>query len=251
MVLSSQTFFIDPQINRLIGKLKNTISKTINHIEQKKISKAQNNQQENLKYINEITFLLLISMEEMQNSNSASGFEKFMESLENMSQQQQGINQGTMQLGQMGMMPQKSILEQLMQQQQQLKDQLSEMLKNNPGEDTGGLSKASEDMDDVIQDFKNNNVNQKTLDRQQRILSRMLDSQKSLTKRDFEDKRQSKTADDFIYSGTDNGLNKKADKNILLINAMEDAINEGLSLEYQKLIRLYFLDLQKESKELE
>ena len=251
IVLSSQTFFIDPKINRLIGKLKNSISETINHIEQKKISKAQNNQQENLKYINEITFLLLISMEEMQNSNSASGFEKFMESLQQMTQEQQGINQGTMQLGQMGMMQQKSLLEQLMQQQQQLKDQLNEMLKNNPGEDTGGLSKAHEDMEDIIQDFKKNNVNQATMERQQRILSRMLDSQKSLTKKDFDEKRQSKIAEDLIYSGPDNILDNKVDKDILLINAMEHAVNEGLSLEYQKLIRLYFLDLQKENYEIE
>ena len=55
-------------------------------------------------------------MEEMQNSSSASGFEKFMESLENMSQQQQGINQGTMQLSQMGMMQQQSILQWLQKQ---------------------------------------------------------------------------------------------------------------------------------------
>ena len=41
-----------------------------------------------------------------------------MQSLEEMSNQQQGINQGTMQLGQMGMMQQQSLLEQLMQQQQ-------------------------------------------------------------------------------------------------------------------------------------
>ena len=105
---------------------KNSIAKTIANIEQKKIGTARKNQIENLKYINEITFLLLLSMEEMQNSSSASGFEQFMESLENMSQQQQVINQGTMQLSQMGMMQQQSILDQLMQQQQQLKEQLEE-----------------------------------------------------------------------------------------------------------------------------
>ena len=97
----------------MIGKLKNSIAKTITNIEQKKIGTARKNQIENLKYINEITFLLLLSMEEMQNSSSASGFEQFMESLENMTQQQQGVNQGTMQLSQMGMMQQQSMMTQL------------------------------------------------------------------------------------------------------------------------------------------
>ena len=41
------------------------------------------------------------------------------------------------------------------------------------------------------------------------------------------------------------------EKDLLLINAMEAAINEGLSLEYQKLIRLYFLNLQKEEAKIE
>ena len=58
-------------------------------------------------------------MQEMQNSESSSGFEKFMEALENISNQQQGLNQGTMQMGQMGMMQQQAIMQQLMQQQLQ------------------------------------------------------------------------------------------------------------------------------------
>ena len=37
----------------------------------------------------------------------------------------------------------------------------------------------------------------------------------------------------------------------MLINAMEDAIQEGLSEQYEKLIRLYFLELQKESQNFE
>ena len=250
ITLSTQTFHINPKINRLLGKLKNSIAKTILDLEQKKINKTKNSQKENLKYINDITFLLMTSMEEMQNSNSASGFEQFLESMEQMTQQQQGINQNTMQLGQMGVMMQQSMLQQLMQQQQQLQQQLSELLNENPGNDTGGLSKAKDDMDETINDFINNNVTKKTIERQQQILSRMLDSQKSLTKKDIDKKRQSKSGDDFTYTGNDNLILEK-DNDLMLINAMEDAIQEGLSEQYEKLIRLYFLELQKESQNFE
>ena len=189
-------------------------------------------------------------MEEMQNSSSASGFEQFMESLENMSQQQQGINQGTMQLSQMGMMQQQSILDQLMQQQQQLKEQLEELLKNNPGQDTGGLPQAQQDMEEIIEDFKRKNINSKTIERQEKILSKMLDSQKSLTKKDFSEKRKNKVSEDFIYSGPNNISSDFGNKDLFLINAMESAIQEGLSEEYKKLIRLYFLELQKENNDI-
>ena len=49
------------------------------------MSDAKKSQTNILKNINEVTFLLLLSMEEMQNSESVSGFEQFMKSLEEMS----------------------------------------------------------------------------------------------------------------------------------------------------------------------
>ena len=162
-----------------------------------------------------------------------------------MSEKQQGINQGTMQLSQLGVSQQQSLLDELLSQQQQLKQQLEDLLSENPGDTPGGLEKISDDMDDVINDFKNHNINQKTIDRQQQILTRMLDNQKSLHKKDFSNKRDSKTASDFMYTGP-NGLPEDlGDKNLLLINAMESAIEEGFSNEYNKRLRNYFLNLQK------
>ena len=252
MDLSNTTFFVNPKINRLIGKLKSTISKIISNFEQKNISKAKNNQKESLGHINEITYLLLLSMEEMQASNAASGFEKFMASLEEMSQSQEGVNQGTMQLGSMGMMQQQSIMQQLMQQQAQLKQQLSDLISDNPGEQTGGLSKAEQEMEEVIEAFKLNNINKKTIERQQSILSKMLDSQKSLKQRDFSNKRNSKTAKTkFENLNYKNIPNNYGEKDLFYISAMENALKENLDNNYDNMIRLYFLNLQKESIENE
>mgnify|MGYP001468814206 CR=1 FL=1 len=215
----------------------------------KKISPARKKQVEILNNINEITFLLLLSMEEMQNSNSASGMEKFLESLQNMSNEQQGINQGTMQLPQLGLGQQQSILNELMKQQQKLKEQLSELLKDMAGEETGGLAKAEEEMGKVLSDFEKSQISQKTIQRQQEILSKMIDSQKSLTKKDFSEKRKNKIAGELSYSSPGSMQSNMGENELMLINAMESAINEGLPLEYQKLIRLYFLNLQKEKNE--
>ena len=245
--LSNKTFFINPKINRIIGKLKNSITKAISNFEQKKITNAKKNQLDVLKNINEVTFLLLLSMEEMQSSDSTSGFEQFLQSLGEMSQQQEGINNQTMQLGQMGMMMQQSMMQQLMQQQQELKKKLSEMLGDMPGQNLGGLSQANKDMEEIIQDFKNKNVNRETMNRQEKILSRMLDSQKSMTKKDYSEKRESSLSNDAIFSGPGSLPKSMGEKDLLLINAMESAIKEGHSLEYQKLIRMYFLNLQKEN----
>ena len=49
-------------------------------------------------------------------------------------------------------------------------------------------------MDEVIKDLQRNQYNQKTQDRQQKILSRMLDSQVSMTQRGEKDERKSSSA---------------------------------------------------------
>jgi len=77
----------------------------------------------------------------------------------------------------------------------------------------------------------------------------MLDNQKSLTQKDYSNKRDSKTGQDFEYLGLEQLPKNLGDKNLLLINAMEAAMDEGYSVEYNKLIRNYFLNLQKESND--
>ena len=246
--LSNKTFYIKPEINKAFGRARLSIIKSISNFEQKKINPGINYQKNTLTDINLATFLLIDALNEMQNSNSPSGFQQFMESLGELSQQQQGLNQKTMQLNQLGLMSQQGLLNELQSRQEKLKEQLGDLLNENPGQQNGGMNKASEDMEEVIQDFKNKNITKKTIERQQRILSRMLDNQKSLIQKDYSNKRTSKIGDEFIYNGP-NGLPiKLGDKNLLLMNAMEAAMKEGYSNEYNKLIRNYFMNLQKENE---
>ena len=94
--------------------------------------------------------------------------------------------------------------------------------------------------------FKNKRINRETIERQEQILSRMLDNQKSLTKKDYSNKRKSKTGNDFMYNGDTSLDLESIDKNYLIINAMESAMDEGYSNEYNKIIRNYFLNLQND-----
>jgi len=177
--LSNKTFFMKPNINRTFGKVQSSMNKSISYFEQKKISQGKREQINAYSNINLTIYLLLEALDEMQNSENASGFEQFLESMEGMSKQQQGINQGTMQLNQFGLAQQKSLMEQLQSQQEKLQKQLEDLLGDLPGPNHGNAEKINQDMEEVIQDFKNKNINQKTIERQKNILSRMLDNQKS------------------------------------------------------------------------
>ena len=247
--LSNKTFFINPKINRYIGQLKTSIKKCISFFEQKQINNGKKEQRNILININTITSLLLESMNEMKNSDMTSGFEEFMESLQEISEGQKQVNQGTMKMG-MGMNSiQQMMMQELQKQQEELKEKLEELLGNNPGEDQGGgLHQTKEEMDEIINDFINKNVTKKTIERQQKILSRLLDSQKSLQQKDYDKKRESHAADNFEYIGPLGLPNDLGEKDILLMKALESAINENLPEEYNSLIQTYFLKMQNDKK---
>ena len=168
-----------------------------------------------------------------------------MESLAEMSGQQQGINQSTMQMGGMSMMNQQGMMQRLQAQQQQLQQALNDLLSENPGEESGGLGKAEKEMEEVIEDFRRRKVNRQTMERQERILSRMLDAQKSLSQRDYSEKRKSKQGETFTYDGPAGLPSDLGEREVLLIEAMEEALQEGHSREYQDIIKTYFRELQK------
>ena len=54
----------------------------------------------------------------------------------------------------------------------------------------GDLQGASKDIEDVINDCQKRIYNQQTNQKQRRILSRMLDSQKSMTQRGYKEERK-------------------------------------------------------------
>lgn len=78
----------------------------------------------------------------------------------------------------------------------------------------------------------------------------MLDSQKSLTKKDFSNNRKSESYSGNILRESPTQLSDdKGQNELLLINAMESALKEGHSNEYQELIKLYFYNLQKDDSD--
>ena len=96
---------------------------------------------------------------------------------------------------------------------------------------------------DVIEDFKNNRITKETTDKQNKILSRLLDSQKSLKEKEYSDKREGEKGIDTEYSGPINLPDNLGQNNLLFMDAMEDALNEGYSEEYKKMFRKYYREL--------
>ena len=64
----------------------------------------------------------------------------------------------------------------------------------------GQLGDTGEDMKKVAEDLRGGRLNQETVDRQQRILSRLLDAPRSVEKRDYSRRRTSRPGVDVVRS---------------------------------------------------
>ena len=110
---------------------------------------------------------------------------------------------------------------------------------------SGKLDRAIEEMEAVVESLQQGNLNDDLVSRQQRILSRMLDAERSVHTRDYEKERESMTAEE-VFSRTLGRRPESADAQTL-----RDEIQRAMQLkapgEFEELIRMYFRALADEA----
>jgi hypothetical protein len=260
MDLSKETFAITPEIGRSIGKANAGMQEAKNKLTDRNVSKAGENQNMAMEGLNEAALGLFNSMQSMQQSGSASGYSQFLKMMQQMAGQQQGLNQQGMQLsmGQMAAAAQQQMMQQMLQKQQGLRKSLEQMMnemRHSGQKGMGDLGGIGKEMDEVIKDLQRRRFTRKTKERQQRILSRMLDSQTSMTQRGFKDERKSTSAESIVSFEGPSGLPADmGQRQSLALQALNKAINAGYSREHQTMIKRYFnslSQLQTEQKNME
>ena len=147
--------------------------------------------------------LMQASQNMQQGGGGGSGMQSLMQALQQMGQQQMMINmisqQLMQQLGQEGKMSQEmmSQAKRLARDEERLAENLKRILQNDreAQKQTSALNQIIEDLESIAHDLKKGRINQNLIDTQQRILSRLLDAQKSIHKREFSKKRKSEISD--------------------------------------------------------
>lgn len=175
-----------------------------------RLSQAVRNQQTSMMSMNNLALMLAESLEQMENSMQSDGMpmkgnnskpgKKGQQSMKNMQQMQQQLGDQLKQLQeqmQKGQIPQGSMSEEFARmaaEQEMLRQgmqQLLDEMKQNGQMGDDGLNQIIKDMEKLEEDFVNKRLTRQTLQRNQEILSRMLESQKAQEKRDQEEKRKS------------------------------------------------------------
>ncbi len=244
LALSQKTFFVTPEIGKALGRTMGEMKNALESLEERNNSLASENQGNAMGGLNETIRHLRSSMQSCSGSSSGMGMEQFMQQLQAAAGQQQNINAQTQELGQGNLsLQQQASLSRLAAEQMQLKKNLEELANEagNRSEILGRLDEVTQEMEEVAQELgENRNVKPEVIQRQERILSRLLDAQRSLRTRDYSRKRESEEGKSYqARRGMDlapdmNEENRKRQEDLL------KALKEGYSRDYRELIKRYF-----------
>jgi hypothetical protein len=254
--LSNKTFFVSSQMMSSMGQSLQNMNDALSQFEQRNMAKTTRSQQKAMVSLNEALKQIRAAMKELANASSAAGLGEYLEKLSQMAGKQQGINQQTMQLGQGGKpmsLGQQASMARLAAEQEALRKSM-EQLQAEYGERSeilGRLDQAGKDMEDVVKDLQKRNVSRRTINRQQRILQRLLDAQKSARKQDYSRKRRAETGKYYPALSPGQLPTNLGEKNIKIQRDLLKALKEGYSKDYEQLIKKYFEALMKESIENE
>ncbi|MCH8171191.1 MAG: hypothetical protein IIB07_08715 [Bacteroidetes bacterium] len=252
--LSQKTFAITPEMGKALGDARRNMLGAIESLQNRNGYLSANRQLQAMSSLNDASGLLKSSLEAMMKGGGQGGMMSLMQQLGQMAQQQMNLNNLSKMLQQNNgkfTQQQLSQLKRLQQQQELIRKSLQEL--NKEAKTTGKSKSLAADLDEILKQMQEviTNMNNSRLDdnvvqAQERILSKLLDAQRSVNERDYDKRRESFTGKDVIRLSPDNLTLDEQSKNILRDELLK-AINEGYSKDYEELIKKYFEELEKKS----
>ena len=200
--LGNRQIEVPPEAIWHLNASNDALSRAARALEDRQPSLAIPIQRGALADLNQAIFELLEAMGQMNQQMDASGFENMMEQLQQLAESQEQLNEMAQNLNQqLREQGQTPGLEQMMRQlagQQQLIREATERIAERAeqmAQMLGSLEEVAEEMAEVEKSLRQGELNEEVLDRQSQILTRMLDSLKSLQKRDVGKQRKAEVAE--------------------------------------------------------
>lgn len=256
--LSQKTFAITPEMGKALGDARRQMNSALEQMQNRNNNSTQQYQAEAMGSLNQGALLMKGMMEQMMQGNGqgGGGMMSLMQQLGQLSQQQMGLNNMTQMLQQamqQGSMTGEQLgqLQRLAQQQELIRKSLEQLHKEAEGTGksksmAGNLEKILKQMEEVVTNMKTEKLDDELVQKQERILSKLLDAQKSVNERDYEKERESNTGVNIVRkSPSDLQLLKKDGKRTLR-DELNNAGKEGYTKDYEQLIRKYYESLEKE-----
>ena len=265
--LTDSLYELSTEIPQFANRINEQKAKTLERIQSSLIQMIERQQnraslasRQSFGGLNELSYELANLMDQLQNSQSGSGsgsggmsIQQMMEKMQQMGEQQQQMNQQIQDMindmqGERLMQDQSQRLEQLSRQQNAIRKQLQEMQQKGgleAGDELGSqLERMIEDMEETINDLRGGVVDPILIERQQNILTRMLEAEDALQERDEEEQRESTSAQDPLNRPNPPISVEELEQRIR--QRLNDPKFTPFAPDYQRLIQQYFELLQQQ-----
>jgi DNA repair exonuclease SbcCD ATPase subunit len=251
--VSKDSYVIDPGVYRSFGHVQMMMTRAAAGIAAGGSAAGLKEARQALGSVNALIVGLLTSNQSSSGS-SGSALDQLMQQLQQMSQQQSRLNQMTEELRslmeQMGMSQGfERQLAEMRAGQEQLLEEARRLAREfgDRREILGRLDDTVDEIERTLEEMERSGASQETIDRQKRILSRLLDAQRSIRRRDYTRRRASTAGEEYARSGP-GGLPEDVER--ITQELREDllrAMQRGYPTEYRQLIRAYFENLTEDA----
>lgn len=148
---------------------------------------------------------------------------------------------------------QASQLGRLMSMQSQLRAQMEQLMQDinagqygeTPGM-TGSMQGALEEMAQIEKDLSELNISRQTIERQERVIERLLDAQRSIRQKEYSEKREREIGKDYPERPIIIIDRNLGESNKQLREELLRSMRDGYPKEYEQMIKNYFESLLKE-----
>ncbi|MDY6915095.1 MAG: DUF4175 family protein [Candidatus Cloacimonadota bacterium] len=203
------------------------------------------------KGINIMVYDLMMARDNMSSSGGGSGgMQQLMQAMKEMGEQQMVMNSLTQQLleqmSREGSLTREARdeMQRLARDEKRLAENLKRILQTNEEaqKQTNALDRIIEDLEEVSRKLRYNRIDSSLIEKQERILSRLLDAQKSIHKREYSKQRQGKQSEVENWEFPED-LQQQFDK--LKQKALLEENYKNYPELYQKIIREYLKKLNE------
>jgi len=250
--LAKRVFQIQSYVTRELGKINSNMEDGLKNIENRRPNLAASNQQFSMTSMNNLALLLNDALKQMQQqmAQKKGGSQMCQKpgssSKPGLGELQKQLNEQLRQLkkgNKSGESLSKEIA-QMVAKQEMIRNALKE-LEGKPGSEKAGktLSELQKEMEQTEQDLVNKRISQELINRQQEILTRLLEAENALKERGLDNKRESKSGK-AIKRDMPPSLEKylkEKEKQVELLKT----INPSYTPYYKKEVNEYFQKIEK------
>ena len=244
----SKSLFVGPQIGKGLARATMHMEEALRLSKNDKASKMKAN--EAMKELNLVARDILVSLKMMQEGGSSTGMNSFMQQLANITSGQMMLSQSLMNILPIPVQgltqAQKTQLQRLAARQRELRQALEE-LRGEPAAGQYGdmLDNMINEMEEMEQDLFQYKVSRELIERQKKVISRLLDSQRSIRREDFAKRRKSKPGEDVEERISPAAFTQELGKDELR-EMLQQELRKQFPREYELYIREYFKALLEE-----